>query len=143
MPAVLRAYGKNFDVDAFLANCTLPVCEVKRKGQPVFPASKPDGRRHEASGVHVLASDEDFNQFPRQVEESITFLQGSEVEVRRLCSFPGVEGVTLDFGIERRDVPVSGPPASRGGRANEAESLYRRGAAAYDLVRNYSIMDET
>jgi hypothetical protein len=106
MPAVLRAYGKNFDVDAFLTDCALPVCEVKRRGQPVFPASQPDGRRHEASGVHVLASDADFNQFPRQVEESITFLQGSEAELRRLCSFPGVEGVTLDFGIERRDVAV-------------------------------------
>lgn len=38
MSAVSRAYGDDFDVDAFLAGCTLPVCAVKRWGEPVFPA---------------------------------------------------------------------------------------------------------
>ncbi len=106
MPAVLRAYGVEFNVDEFLAGCTRPVCAVKRRGAPVSPASQPDGRRHEQSGIHILASDADFSEFPRQVEESVMFLHRNEAEVRRLCQFTGVEGVTLDFGIERRDVPV-------------------------------------
>jgi len=106
MPTVLRAYGAEFDADAFVAGCTLPVCAVKRRGEPVFPASQPDGRRHEWSGVHVPTSDADFSEFQRQVEESVAFLRDHEAEIRRLCEFPGVEQVTLDFGIERRDVPV-------------------------------------
>jgi hypothetical protein len=57
MPVVVRAYGKDFDVDASLAHCTLPVCAVKRLGEPVFSASEPDGRRHTESGVHVLAGE--------------------------------------------------------------------------------------
>lgn len=51
MPAVLRAYGKDFDVDAFLTDSTLPVCTVKRIGEPVAPASQPDG-----ACAHFLAS---------------------------------------------------------------------------------------
>jgi hypothetical protein len=106
MSAVLRAYGWDFDVDAFLAGCALPVCAVKRRGEAVFPASQPNGRRHERSGVHISASDADFSEFPQQVEEATAFLRANAAEVRRLCEFPGVEGVTLDFGIARRDVAV-------------------------------------
>jgi hypothetical protein len=104
MPVVVRAYGKDFDVDAFLAHCTLPVCAVKHLGEPVHPASEPDGRRYTESGVHVLAGEGDFSNFPRQVEQAIAFLRSNESELRRLCTFPGVEIASLDFGIERRDV---------------------------------------
>ncbi len=106
MSAILRAYGDDFDVDAFLVDCRMPVFAVIRRGEPVFPASQPDGRRHDQSGVHVSASDADFNEFPRQVAEATAFLRAEAGQVRRLCEFPGVEGVTLDFGIERRDVAV-------------------------------------
>lgn len=106
MSAVLRACGDAFDVDAFLAGCTLPVCAIHRKGEPVFPASQPDGRRHERSSVHVAASDADFDEFPRQTAEAAEFLQAEFEQVRRLVEWPGVEGVTLDFGVERRDVVV-------------------------------------
>jgi hypothetical protein len=106
MPTVLRAYGAEFDADAFVASTTLPVCTVKRRGEPALPASQPDGRRHERSGIYVPASDADFSEFRRQIEESIAFLQDHEAEVRRLCEFPGVEDVTLDIGINRRDVAV-------------------------------------
>ena len=106
MSAVLRAYGVGFDVDAFITGCCMPVCAVKRRGEPVYPASQPNGRRHERSGIHVLASDADFDEFPRQVEEATAFLRANIEQLRRLMSFPGVEGVTLDFGITRRDVAV-------------------------------------
>src|SRR5688572_8652984 len=102
MSAVLRAYGADFDVDAFLDGCTLPVCAVKRRGQPLAPASRPDGRRHERSAVHVCASNADFEEFPGQVEEVTAFLRAEFDQIRRLGAFPGVEDVTLDFGIARR-----------------------------------------
>lgn len=104
MAAVLRAYGTNFDVDAFLVGCTLPVCAVKRRGEPVRPASQPHGRRHEQSGIHVSASDADFHEFPRQIAEATAFLRINAAELRRLSEFPGIGSVTLDFGIARRNV---------------------------------------
>lgn len=106
MSAVLRAYGEAFDVDAFLAGCTLPVCAVKRRGEPVCPASQPNGRRHEQSGVHVPVSEADFGEFPRQVADAMAFLRAEAEQIRRLCEWPGVEGATLDFGVERREVTV-------------------------------------
>ena len=106
MAAVLRAYGADFDVDAFLVGCTLPVCTVKCRGEPVLPASQPGGRRHQWSGVHMSVSDADFSKFPRQVAEATAFLRAEAEQVRRLCQWPGVEEVTLDFGVERRDVAV-------------------------------------
>ena len=106
MSAVLRAYGEHFDVDAFLGGCTLPICAIKRRGEPVFRNRQPHGRTHEKSGVHISASDADFNDFPLQVEESIQFLRDEAEQIRRLVAWPGVDGGTLDFGIERRDVLV-------------------------------------
>jgi hypothetical protein len=104
--AVLRAYGDDFDVGAFLVGCTLPVCAVMRRGEPVNPATQPHGRRHQQSGVHVSASEADFHEFPRQAAPAAAFLGAEFEQVRRPCEWPGVEGVTLDFGVERRDVAV-------------------------------------
>ena len=106
MSAVLRAYGDAFDVDAFLDGCTLPVCAVKRRGEPKFPASQPNGPQHERSGVHVTASDAGFDEFPRQTNEAAAFLRAEFEQVRRLVMWPGVEGVSLDFGVHRRHVLV-------------------------------------
>ncbi len=106
MSAVLRAYGEAFDVDAFVAICTLPITAVIRRDDPVFPASQPEGRKHARSGVHVLASDADFDEFPLQVAEATAFLQSEFAQLRSLCEYAGVETVSLDFGVARRDVVV-------------------------------------
>ena len=102
--AVLRAYGNAFDVDAFLDGCTLPVCAVKRRCEPVLPASQSNGRRHEGSGVHISASEAGFDEFAQQAADATEFLRREFEQVRRLCGWPGIEGVTLDFGVHRRDV---------------------------------------
>lgn len=103
---MLKAYGDDIDVDAFLVGCCLPVCAVTRRGHPVFPASQPYGRCNERSGVHVSVSDADFDNFPQQVTDAIAFLTVESEQIRRLREFPGVEVITLDFGIERRGVIV-------------------------------------
>ena len=106
MSTVLRAYGADFDVDTFLAGCTLSVCAVMRRGEPVFPTSQSVLRRHERSGIHVIASCAEFSDFSRQVDEAMQFLRVEADPLRRLCTFPGVEDITLDFGAEWRDVVV-------------------------------------
>jgi hypothetical protein len=113
MTAILRAYGNEFDVDAFLRDCPLPVCAVKRRGEPMFPASQTNLTKHDRSGVHVVASDAEFHEFPRQVSESAAFLQRHFEQVQRMCKWPGVEGVTLDFGVVRRDSVVESDVLSK------------------------------
>ncbi len=103
MAAVLRAAGPDFDVDAFLTGCTLPVYRTYRRGERLDPSHR-RGRRNRLSGVSVEVSNAGFDQFAAQVEEAIAFLRTEAEQVRRLVAWPGVEGVTLDFGIAWRDV---------------------------------------
>jgi hypothetical protein len=106
MSAVLRAAGDEFDVDAYLRDCTLPGAQSHKRGDPVFPHTKPNGRRRQHSGVHTEASSADFDDFPQQIADAIRYLTDHADEVRRLRGFLGVEAVTLDFGIWRRDAFV-------------------------------------
>ncbi len=106
MATVLRAYGDEFDVDAFISGCILPICAVMRRGAPTLPARQPDGRTFERSGVHVPVSNASFDEFSTQVSEATAFLQREMEHLLRLREFPGVDSLTLDFGIERPDTPV-------------------------------------
>jgi len=106
MSAVLRVCGRDFDVDRYCAQGALAPCAVYRRGEPVYPASQPHGRRNEQSGVHIAVSDAAFEEFPRQVEEAVVFLRTHYEEVRQLVQFPGVELAYLDFGVARREVEV-------------------------------------
>lgn len=106
MAAVLRADGKAFDVDRFCAATRLAADAVYRRGEPVFPATQPDGRRHDRSGVHIVVSEATFDDLPGQVREATAFLLTHRADVAELVGLPGVEGVVLDFGITRRDVAV-------------------------------------
>jgi hypothetical protein len=106
MSTVLRAVGHEFDVDSFLQGCTLKVCAIWRRGEPKAPASNPNGPKCAMSGVSIPVSDADFHEFLRQASECIAFLRQEADQLRRLVSWPGVEGAALDFGIQRRDVYV-------------------------------------
>jgi hypothetical protein len=105
MPCVLRATGMEFEPEAFLRDSDLDANPVYRRGGPVWE-HKPDGEKCTVSGFHVGVSDADFNDLPGQIDDTIRFLERRQAELRRLVSFPGVERVRLDFGIERRDVAV-------------------------------------
>lgn len=115
MPCVLRARGVEFDPETFLRDSPFdedadPVYHV---GEPEWE-SRPDGRKCDTSGFHIGVSDADFDNLPRQIQDTIRFLEEREDELRRLVHFPGVERVSLDFGITRRDVAVQRdtfPPA--------------------------------
>jgi hypothetical protein len=56
--------------------------------------------------MHVVVSDADFHEFPKQVVATTAFLLAESDEIHRLRTFPGLEDLILDFGIERRDVAV-------------------------------------
>jgi hypothetical protein len=103
--AVLRASGRHFDVDAFVAGCDWPIEKVFRRGEPVLK-SRPDGRTHDEAGINVVVSEAGFDDLAAQVRDAVAFLTASGAEVRRLVETPGVTGVTLDFGVARHDLAV-------------------------------------
>jgi hypothetical protein len=104
MSCVFRANGSNFLVDSFLEGSDLVPCAVYRKGEPRFSASKSQEKVNKSSGLQVDVSEADFDNLHGQIQDAISFMQKHKTELERLCKFPGVEGVSLDFGIARRDV---------------------------------------
>jgi hypothetical protein len=106
MPAVLHIAGQEFDPERLPQLGALRPDQTWCKGKPMFPASKPEGSRHDNSGITLFVSDADFDDFPRQVEEAIAFLDAHKDDLRLLRDAPGVEEMFLDFGISRRDVIV-------------------------------------
>ena len=106
MPTVLRASGRTFDPDAFCVETTLPVCRSVRQGESRFPLTNPNGPSNVESRLHINVSDADFYEFETQINDAIAFLALHRSEIERLVNYPGVERLTLDFGIERRDVAL-------------------------------------
>ena len=102
MGCVLRAFGSTFDPDAFLKGSTLLPSKVWRKGEA---RGRSGGDVRRSSGVNVAVSDADMTDLRQQARDAISFLQSNKGDLARLVSFPGVEGVGLDFGIAwRQDV---------------------------------------
>ena len=102
MSCVLRASGKQFDVDAFLKKSKLDPCAVYRRGEPKSKR-KPKGKKSTHSGINVPVSNASFDNLKRQIKDATKFLLENKSEIRKLTKFKGVEGIELDFAIRKRD----------------------------------------
>ncbi len=102
MGCIFRVGGVDFDVDACLRECRLETYSVYRKGE--IHGKRALVRQH--SGFGVAVSDADFSDLPTQIDDAIAFLKTNAEELRKLIDFPGIEGRTLDFPVEDRDVAV-------------------------------------
>jgi len=104
MSCVLRVSGADFAVDTFLADSSLKAVAVFRRGQPKSPAANPKGPKLNASGFHAVVSEADFSKLHIQIADAVQFLEQNHTDLSRLKAFLGVDGISLDFGIEERDV---------------------------------------
>jgi len=100
MTCILRAVGATFDVNDFLAKSSLVTDSRWHKGERRFPRSKSSEEINKTSGVRVIASEADFSDLSQQIEDVIVFIRQNQEPVRKLASFPGVEGAVLDFGAK-------------------------------------------
>ncbi|MCU1268183.1 MAG: hypothetical protein JWM21_4501 [Acidobacteria bacterium] len=94
---VLRAWGDDFQPELFLAGSSLEPCNVFTKG-----ARKSESRAWDTSGLTVLVSD-DSDNFKHQVNDAIEFQTSNRLEIRRLKSSLGIDGLSLDFGVNRKN----------------------------------------
>jgi hypothetical protein len=104
MPTILKATGKNFDVNTFLQKTKLKPYRIFQKGKRRFKRLEKK-ELHKVSGLCLDASTSDFNNFSGQVRQTISFLKKNQKELKKLAKFPGVDAV-IDFGFARRDVVV-------------------------------------
>ncbi len=96
VPCVLRATGSTFAVDEFLAKSSLQPITVFHQGQKQSSKSRPMN----ASGFHAGG----FSNLQGQIADAVQFVEQNQDELSRLVRFPGVENVSVDFGIEERNV---------------------------------------
>jgi len=103
MSCILRASGKEFDVDLYTKGRDIEFTQIYRKGEPCLPRTKPDGPKNQFSGIGIEVSGADFNQMKLQLEHAQDFLAKNSELITELASFHGVENVVLDFGIETKE----------------------------------------
>jgi hypothetical protein len=120
---VLRAIGRDFDVDEFLKETPLPHDAVFHRGEPRQPG---EGKRA-ASGFNGSVSAAGPDDLDTQIQDASHLLHEHEEDLRRLGRFPGVEEVCLDFAV-----------ACRAGSSHSdvfpADLLWQAGALDIDLV---------
>lgn len=95
MSCVLRICGESLDVQALLAGHPIPTDRTWTKGDTRTVL----GKLHTNSGVQLLASDADLDEFARQIEDATAFLGTHLADISDMASFPGVQDAVLDFGI--------------------------------------------
>jgi hypothetical protein len=100
MSCVLRVSGESFDVDAFFTSCSIEPIKVWRKGEFKFTTHNSGSQKHTASDVNFEVSGAEFSDMKAQLMDSIKWFSENQSLVKRLVSFPGVDGVTADFGAE-------------------------------------------
>jgi hypothetical protein len=105
MSCVLRASGRRFAVDEFLAASPLRPEAVFRTGEPVLSA-RPGGPARGTTGFNLEVSSAGGDDLATQVDDATRFLDEFEDELRRLGAFEGVEIVFLDFGVRWTDAAV-------------------------------------
>lgn len=104
MSCVIRAYGKDFDVDAFVKDSALQRLIVVRGGEARDQSLRnPKPRQNEHSGMNISVSNREFSDINGQIEDAIRFLVENRQELQRLRSFAGLDTLTMDFPIEERD----------------------------------------
>jgi hypothetical protein len=95
---VLRASGDHFDPQGFLDDSAFVPCNVFRKGD-----RKAENRSWSSSGFTVGVSEASGDDLAQQIQDAIEFLRKHKEEVARLMKFEGLEGVDLDFGVNRKN----------------------------------------
>ena len=107
---VLRAYGEDFDVDAFLVGSPLEPCAVMHRG--VVQYSKSKRSPPEYSGFHASVCDAEWTGVHDHVAGAMTYLERHSDELQRLRAYPGVEVLLLDVPVDlrlgRKEVAVQG-----------------------------------
>jgi hypothetical protein len=131
MPCVLRACGKNFDVDSFLAVTKLHPIAVWRRGQKF--KRKVGGRMScRNSGFSCDVSNRGFNQLQAQIKDAKEFIKFLRRDLKKLKTFPGVEEMELDFGITNR--PLSNKNIIVQGEVFPAELAQLAGSVGLNIA---------
>jgi len=98
MSCVLGIGGENFNVDDFILKSELTVYKIFHKGEPIVP-TKPNGRKSTHSGCGITVSKVEFDDFNKQVEDTIQYLKENSQKLKLIKSTKDIDYASLDFGV--------------------------------------------
>lgn len=98
MPCYLSLIGHDFDINNFIGKTRLKAESKTYKGQPRVE-SNPGGYIMPYSVLGFTTSAAGFEEFEKQVSDTISFLEINKYALENIKSFEGIEYATLDFGI--------------------------------------------
>lgn len=99
MSCIFRVTGDILDIDTLVAQSSVPVDRMWRKGEQ--RALK--GKFHSNSGANFIASDADFDEFDAQLLGATAFLEEHVAAIAKIVEFPGVQDAVLDFAVSIGD----------------------------------------
>jgi hypothetical protein len=99
MSCILRIAGENFDVDTFISKSTIVAYNRFYKGDAKYK-SKPDGAKVERSGCSIEVSKVKFENFHRQVDDAILYLNQNKDKLQLIKAIPEIQYAVLDFGVD-------------------------------------------
>lgn len=102
MSCVLHIDGESINVDGLIRLSPVEPAAVFRKGHP--RSSRPNSQICRTSGVALVVSDADFDDFSAQKREAEIFLRAHRDSLSKMLTLPNIEYAALDFGIEMRNV---------------------------------------
>lgn len=102
MCCVLHFTGDHVDIDALVGISPVEPATVFRRGEP--RSSRPNSRLCVTSGLNLLVSDADFEDFEQQQQDAIDFLTAHQLDIKKMRRLDGVTNASLDFGIAMRNV---------------------------------------
>lgn len=104
MSCILHISGETVDVGQLTRLSPFEPCSIFRKGEP--RSNRANARVAGISGVNLVVSSADFEEFEKQQSEAIEFLETHMAALKEMSGTVGVERVSLDFGIAMRSVVV-------------------------------------
>ena len=102
MSCHLSIIGEDFDPDAFLSASGLKVDKITYKGTPRFK-TRADSELIPYSYVAMNTSLAYFDNFKKQVEETIIYLQDNYEKLKVIAQTPHVQYANLNFGVYYED----------------------------------------
>jgi len=103
MSCVFTVFGTNFNPDKFLTRSKLEPYVAWRKGEPVYPNTKPRCKKCHLSGFNCEVSRKGFGNLGGQIKDAVVFIKKWRGEILKVTRHPSVEGAYLKFGVWRRN----------------------------------------
>lgn len=100
MSCILWLIGEGFDVDSFEQKSGLTFDKKTYKGQKMFKTKPDDSRVVPHSSLSVATGNAGFDEFEKQVEEAIAYLEANFEQLKLIKSTPEIQQALLDFGAD-------------------------------------------